>query len=109
MSRCSQCNLRRVCSDERKKRHADGCGQFEESPTGWFPGGTPPRKFCTVCVHEPDKCISSSDIECFALNRNMSVEEARDYLLFTKGYVLSEYSMLEGHCMMSCDRFEEKE
>jgi hypothetical protein len=45
----------------------------------------------------------------YAGNYGYPVEMVKKHILEDMGYVLSEYSMLEGQCMMSCDRFEEKE
>ena len=107
---CSSCNLKSVCSDSRKERHGSGCEDYEYLDRhAFYPGGSPPRTFCPVCKHKEDKCISSIDIEMYAGKYGYPVETVKKHILEDMGYVLSEYSMLEGQCMMRCDRFEEKE
>jgi hypothetical protein len=107
-TKCKNCLYENVCSDERKTRHKNDCEHCEKhDPRAFYPGGVPPRKFCPICVHKDEKCISSLDIKMYALNRGLSVADVRKWILEDQGYVLTEYSMLEGHCMTSCDRFKE--
>ena len=109
-NKCISCNLKSVCSDKRKTKHQNDCADYEYLDShALYVGGSPPRQFCPICVHKADKCISSLDIKSYAWKCGCSFEQARNHIIDDLGYILSEYSMLEGQCMTDCDRFEEVE
>lgn len=109
MSSCNTCHYSHVCSDQRKKRHKGNCGDYYEEMAGaFYPGGSPPLKFCPICKHVEDKCVSDSDIMCYALNHGCDKDDLKNALL-KEGYVLTDYHILEGQCMTYCNRFEEAE
>ena len=109
-AKCTGCNYENICSAGRKARHGNDCNHCEKrDPHTFYPGGSPPRKFCPICVHKDEKCVSSLDIKMYALNHGLAEADARKWILEDEGYVLTEYSLLEGQCMTRCDRFMEIE
>lgn len=110
ISECFECLYKGVCSDERKQRHEGNCKLFEKTDSsGWSPGGSPPRKFCPICIHEPEECISTVDINRLSKTFGRPVEEIEKIVFEGRNAVLSEYEMIEGQCMIKCNRFVEKE
>ena len=105
---CGDCTYNVYCSTGRQTRHSGDCQFYDKIENlAFYTGGSPPRRFCPICMHKNDKCISSSDISMFAANNGMNYLEAYEYIIGKQGYVLTEYSMLEGQCMVYCSRFEE--
>ena len=105
---CGDCVYSVCCSAGRQTKHSEDCQFYDKIENlAFYPGGSPPRRFCPICIHKNDRCVSSSDISMFAVNHGMNYLEACDYILNKQGYVLTEYNMLEGQCMIDCDRFEE--
>jgi len=104
---CSECHYSHVCSEARKDRHDGTCEQFNRKERyAFYPGGSPPIKFCPLCKHVDDKCISEADISTYAMNRRVDKDKLKEQLL-SNGYVLTDYRIIEGACMTHCNRFEE--
>jgi len=107
---CERCNYEHVCSGKRKEKHRHNCEFSEKIERHMFyPGGSPPRKLCPLCIHKKENCISSLDLKILSERWGMPIEKVKEEVIEKRGYILSEYNILEIDTMVSCDRFEEIE
>lgn len=73
----------------------------------FYPGGSPPKKLCPICVHKEEKCISSLDLKMLSEKWNLPLKQVKEEILIKQGYVLTEYDIIETSTMISCNRFKE--